>query len=76
MRHGAEDDEGEESVTFEDAKVIAETAMALKIECEELNSQPVWIPRSVIHDDSEISEKDDEGTLALKRWFAEKEGFA
>lgn len=32
-----------------------------------------WIPKSVLHDDSEVFEKDGEGTLVVKSWWAEKQ---
>lgn len=38
-----------------------------------------WIPKSVIHSDSEVYEKPDEGPgggkLVLHRWFAEQEKY-
>jgi hypothetical protein len=33
-----------------------------------------WIPKSVVHEDSEVSSEGDTGTIVLQRWFAEKEG--
>ena len=34
----------------------------------------LWIPQSVVHDDSEVWKEDDEGTLIVAGWFAEKNG--
>lgn len=34
----------------------------------------VWVPKSVIDEDSEVSAMGDKGTLAVARWFAEREG--
>ena len=34
----------------------------------------VWIPLSVIDDDSEVSGEGDEGDLIVHEWFAIKEG--
>jgi hypothetical protein len=61
----------EEPVEFEDVRVKAETELAIL--CE-IDGKEVWIPRSQVHDDSEVSSQGDEGTLILARWFAEKEG--
>lgn len=33
-----------------------------------------WIPKSVIHDDSEVYADKTSGRLVVARWFAEKEG--
>ena len=35
----------------------------------------VWVPKSVIHDDSEVFAADDEGTLIVFEWWAEKQGW-
>lgn len=35
-----------------------------------------WIPKSVIHDDSEVYQEGHEGRLVLAGWFADKEGLA
>lgn len=36
----------------------------------------VWVPKSVIHDDSEVFDSTDNATgeLVVKEWWAEKEG--
>ena len=36
----------------------------------------IWIPKSVIHDDSEVYEEDDEGEILVHLWWAEKNGYA
>lgn len=33
-----------------------------------------WVPKSCLHDDSEVYDEGDEGELAVKSWWAEKEG--
>jgi hypothetical protein len=40
----------------------------------EQNDIEIWIPKSVIHDDSEVYKEGAEGKLVVARWFAEKEG--
>lgn len=34
----------------------------------------VWIPKSVVHDDSEVHGRGMEGEMVVKRWWAESEG--
>ncbi len=33
-----------------------------------------WVPKSVVHDDSEVYKEGTSGKLVVARWFAEKEG--
>lgn len=48
---------------------------ALLVYIEKLGSE-VWVPKSVIHDGSEVYEGGDgEGDLVVKSWWAEKEGW-
>ena len=57
-----------------EGKVVRATEMALRIELE--SGDLVWIPRSIIHDDSEVFDDEDnaEGEVVVKTWWAEKEG--
>lgn len=58
------------------SEIIRETDSALLLETEEAGE--VWIPKSVIHDDSEIEAGDDEGDegeVIVKKWFARNEGW-
>jgi len=65
---------GADPVRFEDAEVIGSTHLALLVDIGD--GEDHWIPRSVIHDDSEVFDDNEnaQGTLVLKEWFAEKEG--
>lgn len=56
-----------------DVIALGATDKAIKVESDDLGE--VWVPRSVIHDDSEIYEGDHEGELVVEGWFAEKEGW-
>lgn len=60
-------------VSFEGTRVIRESdsGLALLIEIE---GKEVWVPKSVIHDDSEVYDEDHEGELVLKEWWAEEKG--
>ena len=63
---------GDEPVEFECAECRRETAMALLV-C--IDGREVWVPKSVVHDDSEVFDADDNatGTLVVKEWWATKE---
>jgi len=34
----------------------------------------LWVPKSVVHDDSEVYAADTEGDLVLAEWWAEQNG--
>jgi len=48
----------------------------LSILCEMEDGTRRWIPKSIVHDDSEVynADENDEGELVLKWWWAEQEG--
>jgi len=60
-------------IRFEDCKVKHETELALLVEIE---GEPVWVPKSVIDDDSEVYDDNEnaKGALVVKEWWAEKAG--
>jgi hypothetical protein len=39
-----------------------------------IDKAQVWVPKSVIGEDSQVRAMGDKGTLAVARWFAEREG--
>ena len=59
------------TVEFEDVFVEAETPLAIL--CE-IDGKKCWIPQSQIQADSEVWHAEDQGTLVVTRWWAEKEG--
>ena len=61
----------EEPVEIDDVTVEAETDLAIL--CT-IDDKKLWIPKSVVHEDSEVSGEGDTGTIVIMRWFAEKEG--
>ena len=65
------DDEDEDGIPIDGVRVIRSTEKALLCRLED--GLEVWVPRSVITDDSEVCEQGDEGTLVVKSWFAQKE---
>lgn len=58
---------------FPDCRVLKATEKALLIDIE---GEEHWIPQSVVHEDSEVFDDEDnsEGMLVLQEWFAEREG--
>jgi hypothetical protein len=56
-----------------DAEAVKETDKALLCMLE--GEEEVWVPKSVIHDDSEVySMKANTGRLMVKGWWARKMG--
>ena len=55
---------------------IHETHAALlcRPEGNEDESDDIWVPKSVLHVDSDVNEKDDEGELVVYQWWAEDKG--
>lgn len=71
------DDEG---VDLPKTEVLKETTRAIlcRIPVKVLSKdshREVWVPKSAIHDDSEVFDggENNYGKLVLKTWFAEKE---
>jgi len=60
-------------------EVIRESDKAILVGHGEHLDDPVWIPKSVIHDDSEVWDGSTDGCgpgdLIVETWFAEKEGW-
>lgn len=65
---------GQEAFTVGEGKAISETKAALKVKMDD--DRALWVPKSVIHDDSEVYEVGGEGTLVVFQWFADKEGWS
>lgn len=59
------------SVSIDDVICKAATAKAILVVIED---EEYWIPQSQVDDDSEVWEKDDEGTLVISDWIAEQKG--
>jgi hypothetical protein len=56
---------------IEDVEAIRETDAALL--CL-IAGREVWIPKSQIHDDSEVWGEEQEGTLVIPEWLAKEKG--
>ncbi len=59
-------------VEVDGCKCIRATAKAILVRVQD--DLEMWIPQSIIHDDSEVWKEGDEGTLVVAGWFAEKNG--
>lgn len=57
---------------IENVECVRETAKAICVESEDFE-ESVWIPKSVVHDDSEVYKDGDIGSLVVELWFAEKQ---
>jgi hypothetical protein len=68
------DDEGSRPVSLGEGKALRETEKALLVSLE--SGEEKWLPKSQIHDDSEVWEVGQSGDVVVKKWFAEKEGLA
>lgn len=66
-----------DSNSFENCTAKRDSGKALLVVIPDLDDE-VWIPHSQIHDDSEVygmGEDEREGTLVVKKWFAEQRGW-
>lgn len=61
----------EDTFTIEKAYCTYDSGKALKIHAECFD-EPVWVPHSQIHDNSEVFQKEDSGNLVVTMWFAEQ----
>lgn len=58
----------------ENVECIEETPAAIRVQATE-SKKRFWVPKSVLHDDSETYKMGTDGTLIVAEWFAEKEGW-
>lgn len=58
----------DEHVDFDNVVVRDESDEAIKVELDD--GRIVWIPKSLVHDDSEAYELGTDGTLYIPEWFA------
>lgn len=58
------------------SKVVCTKATDKAILVRELGTgKQTWIPKSVLHDDSEVYDEGHEGTVVVFNWYAEEEGW-
>ena len=56
------------------ATVAKETEKAIYVEFEADDHDDMWIPKAVIHDDSEVWCHGQEGVVCVQSWWADKSG--
>lgn len=61
----------EETFSIPDITCLFETDKALKCSREEY-PEPFWVPKSQVHEDSEVFETGHVGTLVVTLWWAEQ----
>ena len=71
---------GNEPISLGHVAVLRTTPLAMQVLLTKASSvtkcREFWIPKSVIHDDSEVfRDTDIDGNLVVKTWWAEKNGF-
>lgn len=72
MARGFRDEDEHDSDVFSCQSVCKrETLKALLVV---IDGSELWVPKSVVHDDSEVfdAKDNDSGKLVLKRWWAEQ----
>lgn len=68
------DDGGSDPVAVGQANLLRESDKAIQVDIDGIGR--FWVPKSVIHDDSEVyGGEGAAGELVVKRWFAKKEGW-
>lgn len=75
-----DDGQGDEPFRLGRGRVDRSSEKALRVMLEPsslLGAKAVWVPKSVIHSESEIYDAltNARGELVVKRWFARKEGW-
>ena len=63
--------EREGLVELENALVLADTATQLLVRC---GGEEVWVPLSVLHEDTEVASKGDRGRVVVPEWLAKSLG--
>lgn len=59
-----------ETAEFDGCTCTKETAKAILVKC---NGQSSWIPKSQVHEDSEVFGEGHDGKLVVALWWAERE---
>ncbi len=61
-----------EPVSIENVTCLKETDKALLVEHEGVET---WVPKSQVHDDSEVYQEGQAGTLVVSLWLAEEKNW-
>jgi len=57
------------------AKVVKETDFALLVSLDADDGREYWVPKSQIHDDSEVFKEGQVGDIIVSSWYAEQKGW-
>lgn len=57
------------------ARCLRATDKAILITFDDFPDDEIWIPKSQIHDDSEVFAEGHKGELVVMSWYAEKQGW-
>jgi hypothetical protein len=63
-----------QGVSLGDGEAIRETEKALLVRID--SGEEKWLPKSIIHDDSEVFEEGNTGDVVVAEWWAVQEWFA
>lgn len=66
------DEREDGAVETSGAEAIAETEKAILVLMSDGSKH--WVPKSQLHDDSEVYQDEDKGTLVVSDWWANKAG--
>jgi len=61
------------AVYFDDCEIMATTDQAKLVHIPDIDTEPVWVPRSQCHRDGEIHLTGETGLFAVSKWWAEKQ---
>lgn len=78
---------GKDPISLGKGRVIAERPLAIRVRFQDSpkarlkgakvkKDDEMWIPQSVIHDDSEVYASGQSGDVVVETWWAEDRGFA
>jgi hypothetical protein len=72
----------ENTLIIEVTEVLVDSGKALKVSIdpsdpayETTDDGTAWVPQSQIHEDSEVYQMGDSGSLVVTRWIAEQKGW-
>lgn len=74
-RRPARSDEDYEPECVGRFECIEERPMSIKVRAVGNALDERWVPKSVVHEDSEVYKDGTDGKLVLVHWFAAKEGW-
>lgn len=76
LRDGvSEGNDGDQPISLGTGMLIKERDKSILVSLEDGDGEEMWIPKSVIHDDSEVygdGEDEQEGNVVVKKWWAEE----